>query len=139
MESEDENVYMNGIYAMLSDKRGKLDGLTFVEPQYKKPKVEHINYSDEYIVRYFVKKSNSENSTIYEVDSIQFNTLQKNSFYTCIPVLWKITGNIDTIESDETEIVGVRDFNLKSVQKAKVKIKNIEKVLNNPLEFYKNI
>lgn len=139
MKNKDENIYMNSLYSTLAKRRGKLDGLIFVEPITKKPNVDEINYGDKFIVRYFVKKSNSEQNTIYEIDSVQFNTLQKNSFYTCIPVLWQVSGGIETKNTDQGKIVGAREFNLNSVKKANNKIKGIGKVLNNPLEFYKDI
>ena len=67
-ENENENIYMNSLYSTLAKKRGKLDGIIFANPVSRKPKVSQINYDDEYIQRYFVKKSNTERSTIYEVD-----------------------------------------------------------------------
>jgi hypothetical protein len=65
--------------------------------------------------------------------------LQKNPFYTCIGVLWKIKGNTETTESSDGPIMGVRDFNIDSISLAKKTINNINLVLNNPLEFYKDI
>lgn len=139
MKNENENIYMNSLYSTLAKKRGKLDGIIFANPVSRKPKVSQINYDDEYIQRYFVKKSNTERSTIYEVDLGQFNTIQKNPFYVCATILWKIKGNTETVKTDDGNILGVREFNLNSTMKANAKIKGMSLILNNPLEFYKNI
>jgi len=137
---ESENIYMNNFYKVLSKHRGKREsGYMFLNPIHKKPSEDEIDYSNEVMVRYFVQKSNSATATVYEVDSVQFNSLQKNPFYTCIGVLWKIKGNINTTESSDGPIIGVRDFNKDSTTRAKKRINNINLVLNNPLEFYKDI
>ena len=137
---EHENIYMNNFYKVLSKHRGKRDpGYMFLNPKHKKPSEDEIDYTKEVMVRYFVQKSNSPTATVYEVDITQFNSLQKNPFYTCIGVLWKIKGNTETTESSDGPIIGVRDFNIDSISLAKKTINNINLVLNNPLEFYKDI
>lgn len=139
MKNEDENIYMNSLYSALTKNRGKLDGIIFTHPVSKKPKISDINYENEYIQRYFVKKRNAETSTIYEVGLDQFNTIQKNPFYLCITVLWKIKGKLETTDTQDGKILGVREFNLNSISKAKNRMTGISLLLNNPLEFYRDI
>ena len=91
------------------------------------PVIEEYDYKRGYVSRYFVQKSNDINSSIYEVDSKTFSSLNNNSFYATITLNWRLIGTQEEI----------KESNFKSVKLASQKMKAILTYLPNYLQFYK--
>ena len=139
-EEEDFNIYLINRYDTLSKAKAKHDMTSFyTQPSLFKPKPTDSDYETGAIHRYFVKKSTSPNFPVYEVDLEQFGVLKRNPFYLSVSLVWKIAGNIETIENDEEPIIGASDFNKYQRESAELEMKGITNVLKNLLEFYKKM
>jgi hypothetical protein len=85
------------------------------------------DYKRGFIKRYFVTKSNSDTSTIYEVDSQNYIRIVKSPLYKGVSLRWKIKGNPKELKYS----------NGKSIEIASEKIKNLGLYLPNLLQFHK--
>jgi hypothetical protein len=85
------------------------------------------DYNRGYIIRYFVRKVNDNNSVIYEVSQTEFSSIISNSFYIGSKIKWRISGSIEE----------VRNSNNISVKLGSEKISNLKLYLPNLLQFHK--
>ena len=140
MNDEDTNIHLNSRYTVLAKFRGSSDlGVFFDQPTLYKSKPTDEDYRQGFFDRFFVRKSTSSEFPIYEVDAIQFQELRNNPFYLSTFFSWKLTGNIETVESDDDRIPGVRDYNLANILRARSFIPGIDTYIKNLLEFHRQI
>lgn len=90
-----------------------------------------------FATRYFLKKVNE--TLIIEVSAktaqLYFANKIDNAQYELGSLTWRITGVIDTTNTDIT-VLGVFDENVKSIKQLEQTLPGISNKLNNPLEFY---
>ena len=86
-----------------------------------------MDYSIGSIKRFFVQKSNDENSAIFEVSKDMYVRYTESPFFKHAIVTWRITGTQDEIW----------DSNQKSIKYASANMKNLKLYLANPLQFAK--
>ena len=97
-----------------------------------------INYEkDEIIKRCFVEKINT--GECFEIKLKDKKKIESNPLYKTWIVQWKVVGpQTNVIRNGIVEIEGITEFNKSSIQKSKQNgFKNIEKVLKNPLQFWR--
>ena len=89
------------------------------------------------ITRYFLKKVNELLIIEISVETAQQYVASKidNVQYTLGSLKWKITGPIDTVNTNITTL-GVFDENSKAIKQLETTLPGISNKLNNPLEFY---
>jgi hypothetical protein len=90
----------------------------------------NLDYERSYIYRYFIRKLNDENATIYEVDDRRISEYRNNPLYTYVTIEWKISK--DSIEN-------VKIINRKSIMEGQKRISNLHLYLPNLTQFYKDI
>jgi hypothetical protein len=97
------------------------------------------DYSIGFIRRYFVRKSNDENSFTYEIDKDEYKDYIDNPFWTTADIKWRIAGPLSPTYKDDGELDdrGVMNSNKAAIGLATHKIKNIALYLPNYLQFYK--
>lgn len=91
------------------------------------PEITDADYSIGYIKRFFVQKSNDENSAIFEVSKEMYAHYTESPFFTHTAVTWRISGTQDEIWNS----------NQKSIKFASANMKNLNLYLANPLQFAK--
>lgn len=91
------------------------------------PEATEMDYSIGYIKRFFIQKSNDENSAIFEVSKEIYAYYLESPFFIHNVVTWRITGTQDEIW----------DSNQKSIKFASANMKNLKLYLANPLQFSK--
>ena len=103
------------------------------------PNPNETDYKKGYITRYFIRKSNDNNSQIYEISSKNYSKYSTNPLYSSVKLDWRISGPITETKDTLTGLMdkGVRTSNLISVKIASEKISNIKMYLPNLLQFYK--
>jgi hypothetical protein len=89
-----------------------------------------FDYNRSYITRYFIRKFNDENGTIFEVDSRQISDYINNPLYTYAVIDWKIS---------KESIEKIKEVNRKSIIEGQQKISNLGLYLPNLTQFYKDI
>jgi hypothetical protein len=104
------------------------------------PNPNETDYKKGYITRYFIRKSNDDNSQIYEISSKNYSKYSTNPLYSSVKLDWRISGPITETKDTLTGLMdrGVRTSNLISVKIASEKISNIKMYLPNFLQFHKS-
>lgn len=92
------------------------------------------------IDRYFVQKSNDKGAPIYEVTSYDYAKIIRNSFYSGVVCKWRITGPLQPIYDDYSNVrdKGVLESNRISISLHKSIIPNLKLYLSNLRQFYKS-
>ena len=81
-----------------------------------------------YIIRYFVRKRNDANGTIYEVDKTNYDAYRYMGNYLVCTLRWKITG------ANKFE---VEQLNQRSINYAQETMGNIDTYVKNLTKFYR--
>jgi hypothetical protein len=89
-----------------------------------------FDYERSYITRYFIRKSNDPNGTIFEVSDRTISEYTTNSLYITLKLLWKIS---------KAPIEDVKEMNRKSVLLGQETMSNLHLYLPNLTQFYKDI
>lgn len=89
-----------------------------------------FDYQRSYITRYFIRKSNDENGTIFEVSDRTISQYTNNPLYITLKLTWKIS---------KATIEDVKEMNRKSVSLGQETMSNIHLYLPNLTQFYKDI
>lgn len=89
------------------------------------PNPQPNDYARGYIKRYFIQKSNDDNSFIYEVSDDTYSQFNVTPFYKRQSLKWRLTG------TDEE----IKDSNYKSVKIAAENMKGLLLYLPNFLQF----
>lgn len=102
-------------------------------PQSYKPKITESDMNAGSIARYFVKFIS--NPSIVEVDKDQYEYFKNNSYYTAIKIPWMITGNLNTVVTNNVERLGIEDQNKKIVQYFNQQLPGLNRKIKNFLQF----
>lgn len=124
---------------MYKDVATNLEKFVIVYPETVVPKPDEGDYMQTFIIRYFVRRANDEYGHIFEVTESVFNEYDKNPFWICESLIWRISGPADTIYNEDGTIKdkGIIPGNKASLGIASKKLKNISLYLPNLLQFYK--
>lgn len=133
--------YLNDEYRIISQYKTKIDASVFsVSPSFHRPTPTATDYATGFIKRYFVRKNTSTSSQTCEVSGEQYQILQSNPFYKSVSITWKITGPVDSYTVDNTDtVIGVRQFNLREINRGAGVIWQLPSSFKNLLEFYKKM
>jgi hypothetical protein len=91
------------------------------------PTPQSNDYERGFIKRYFIQKSNDENSYVYEVSADTYSDFNANPFYKAQYLKWRLSGTSEEVSQS----------NYKAVKLASHKIKGLLLYLPNYLQFYK--
>lgn len=124
---------------MYKDVAQNIEQFTIKFPKTIVPNPTKNDYSNGFIERYFVQKSNDINGHVYEVNEVEYAKHLENPFWIAIKLYWRISGPIDTIYNTEGGIgdMGVKNSNKAAISIAANKIKNVGLYLPNLLQFHK--
>lgn len=112
-----------------------LSSYGYVTPATYKPILTQQDYENGYITRFFVGKINYFD--IFETNNKEYN-LANSIYYNKVKVDWKITGpEFNVYNGKILQTAGVVNYNLLSINEARVYIPNIQLVLNNPKQFWR--
>lgn len=104
-------------------------------PVYNKPSPQQNDYDTGYIYRYFVKKIND--NVIYEISKENYTDVSPN-IYAKVSIEWKLTGKKYDVFQNKIKIYdGVYDHNIAQIHKYKKYIIGLDKILRDPLEFWR--
>ena len=90
------------------------------------PKPSEFDYKSGYIRRYFVRKSNDENSPIYEVSSSEYSKVVSRSNYIGVSIKWRISGPKSETLKNSVLDKGVKESNRIAIQLVSDKIPNLK-------------
>jgi hypothetical protein len=114
-----------------------------IQTKYNTPKnlipiASSTDYSNGYIIRYFLKKKNE--SIFIEIDKPQYDDWVSkkidNNLYSAATIQWTIAGNIEDEKKGIIVSMGVQSKNLAQIQLAEQQLPGIGAVLSNPLQYY---
>jgi hypothetical protein len=117
-----ENTNLNNIFRYASLNANILSDVKVVAYI---PEITDAEYNIGYIVRYFVQKTNDDNSPIFEVDAENLTQVQSDPYYKTTSLKWRITGTPQEI----------MDSNQASIKLAYIEMKNLKLYLSNLLQF----
>lgn len=104
-------------------------------PVYNKTVPQQSDYENGFINRYFVKKINDR--TIYEISKDNYVDISSN-IYIKIAINWKLTGKRNDVYQNKIKIYeGVYEYNKNQINKYKSYMTGLEKILRDPLEFWR--
>lgn len=89
-----------------------------------------FDYQRSYITRYFVRKSNDANGTIFEVSDRTISEYTNNPLYITLSIVWKIS---------KSTINETRELNRRGVLLGQESMSNIHLYLPNLIQFYKDV
>jgi hypothetical protein len=92
------------------------------------PSPNERDYRAGYIIRYFVRKRNDANGTIYEVDKTNYDAYRYMDNYLVCTLRWKITG------ANKFE---VEQLNQRSINYGQETMGNIDTYVKNLTKFYR--
>ena len=99
------------------------------------PVTTDYDYSIGKIKRYFVGRPNYE--SIVEVNANDYSQYS-SPFFIPVKLTWKISGPRNNIYVNNIlDEVGVYEYNMKIIKHANETLPNLEKLLNNPLQFWR--
>lgn len=105
-------------------------------PQQIIPVVTQADVLNGYITRYFVRPVN-DNTLIYEIDSKQYERFKTNPRFIAVQLKWKIVGEKETIVNTYgARVVGVKDFNMKSVANADLTFDGLTYYISDYLQYW---
>jgi hypothetical protein len=113
----------NIIYSTL---KPEFANMKFAKEENVKPS--DSDYSNGFMIRYFVKHVNDEKSPVIEVSKKQYNILKKNPLYKTVDILWKITGDFNYVIKTNKNVVEVSNKEFIGIKR---------KLVHNLIQFYK--
>jgi hypothetical protein len=124
---------------MYTDVVSNIDNFNFQIPKTIVPKPTESDYSNGFIRRYFIQKTNDSNGHIFEISSETYSDLKYVTFWKIIDLKWRIRGPLEVIYSNNGNIddMGVRASNNAAISMVSSTLKNIGLYLPNLLQFYK--
>ena len=106
-------------------------------PLSNRPKITQRDISLGYVIRYFVQ--NVSIPKIIEIDEKQYNVFTRDTHYKAIKLNWLITGNANDIYTSTGIIYGTRHKNLTTINWYSKKLIGLDRVLQNPLEYFQGV
>jgi hypothetical protein len=117
-------------------KSKELEAILPDSPQQVRPVVTQSDVLNGHITRYFVRPVN-DNMLIYEVDNKQYERFKESPRFITAQLKWKIVGLKETTFSPYgARIVGVKDFNMKSVANADLTFGTLAYYITDYLEYW---
>ena len=110
-----------------------INEFNFQIPETIVPKPTESDYSNGFIRRYFIQKTNDQNGHIFEVSDEIYNELKSVAFWKVVDLKWRLRGPLEYSIDD----MGVRESNNAAINLASSTLKNIGLYLPNLLQFYK--
>lgn len=108
----------------------------FSSPRPKKPKPSNIDVTVGFYWRFFCQRVNTKE--IIETDADSFDEIDGNNpLYDCFKLQWYIKGPQHNKRSDNVITQGVFEKNQQTVETFNKQHPELDKILNNPLEYYK--
>lgn len=105
-------------------------------PLSNRPKITPQSILDGYVMRYFVQLK-LDTKSVVEIDEPQYNFFKTDSRYTAVRLPWIITGDaFDVTTSNGVVIQGTETKNRNITLHYARQIKNLDRYLFNPLEFF---
>ena len=112
-----------------------LRNFNFFTPATYIPTITQEDYDNGFINRFFVARINYFN--VFETNQKEYN-LTNEKFFAKTNIQWKITGPKFNVYSGKLlETTGVYNYNILRIREAESLIKNINVILNDPLQFWR--
>ncbi len=112
-----------------------LNSYKYLQPSTYIPTITQKDYDEGYISRFFVGRINY--FEVIETNYKDFN-MTDSSYFTKVKINWKITGpEFDVYSGKLLETVGVVNYNKYRIIEAQRVIANIDRILNNPKQFWR--
>jgi len=111
-----------------------------VTPDAFLPVLDNKDYRKGYVTRYFVQKSNDENSPIYEVAPTEYRKFAVSPLYNTTFLRWRLSGPLTETKIGAGEVVdyGVPHSNKMAIKLASTTITKLGLYLPNLKQFYRN-
>lgn len=109
---------------MYKDVAKNIDQFKVVYPSTAIPSPDENDYTKGYIRRYFIRKSNDINATIFEIDKDTAEKYNENPFWVNTNIRWRIRGPIEQVTKPDGTIedIGVKNSNREAILFVKDKI-----------------
>lgn len=102
------------------------------------PNPTDVDYNKGFIIRYFIKRVNGDNTTIREVSMDNYKQLQSNPLYLTTSLTWILKGKLEGTYMGGTIVLpGVLIYNDRAVKTAERVIPGLGMLLNNLAQFHK--
>jgi hypothetical protein len=112
-----------------------LNSYKYLQPSTYTPTISQKDYDEGYINRFFVGRINY--FEVIETNYKDYN-MTDSSYFTKVKINWKITGvEFDVYNGKLLEAVGVVNYNRYRIIEAQRVIPNIDRILNNPKQFWR--
>ena len=112
-----------------------LNNYQYLQPSTYLPTITQKDYNEGYISRFFACRINF--FEVIETNYKDYNMIDSN-YFTKVKINWKITGpEFDVYSGKLLEMVGVVNYNIYRIREAQRVIPNIDRVLNNPKQFWR--
>lgn len=115
--------------------RVNLGSYSYLTPVNYIPTITQNDLDLGYIDRFFIGKINYFDA--YETNNRDYN-LANSSYYNKVNIKWKITGpEFNKYNGKMLETTGVVNYNILRIKQASIYIPNIQRILNNPKQFWR--
>ena len=123
---------------MYKDVAKNIDDFIIKYPKTIVPKPTDDDYETGYIDRYYIRKTNDSNGSIFEVNKEVHDEYKTKPFWKVATIRWRIAGPINPTYKDNGEVddVGVQASNRASLSLAFKNMRNIALYLPNLLQFH---
>lgn len=112
-----------------------LDNYKYLQPSTYIPTITQTDYDNGYINRFFVGRINY--FEVIETNYKDFN-MTNTRYFTKVQIDWKITGvEFNVYNGKMLEAAGVVNYNRYRIIEAQRVIPNINRILNNPKQFWR--
>ena len=112
-----------------------LDNYKYLQPSTYIPTITQADYDNGYINRFFVGRINY--FEVIETNYKDFN-MTNTRYFTKVQIDWKITGvEFNVYNGKMLEAAGVVNYNRYRIIEAQRVIPNINRILNNPKQFWR--
>jgi hypothetical protein len=124
---------------MYKDVAKNLGDFVIVYPKTIVPSPTKDDYISGYIDRYFIRKTNDQNGSIFEISKDVYDDYKENPFWKTATMRWRISGPLTPTYRDNGEVsdIGVLSSNKSSIGITSQILRNIGLYLPNISQFYK--
>lgn len=101
------------------------------------PILTNTDYKRGFITRYFVQKTNDDNTPIFEVNNGEYHRVGRSGIYNTTSLRWRIEGSINGVYdlNENLKDIGVKESNKISIRLASNEITKLKLYLPNLLQF----
>tara|TARA_B110000902_G_scaffold165239_1_gene188742 strand:- start:152 stop:502 length:351 start_codon:yes stop_codon:yes gene_type:complete len=79
------------------------------------PTPRDVDYTNGFITRFFIQKTNDVNSLIYEVKERSYGEFKQSSQYVAISLDWRVTGTFDEIKKSNKASILIETANIPKI------------------------